>query len=414
MKEAVVFRNRNFMSLWTSQALSQVALNIITFLVLVRVFEMTGSTIATSFVWIAYALPALIIGPFASASADIFDKRKVLVYSNLTQALIVLLYAIFFEVSLFVSYLVVFSYSFFNQFYIPTESSALPSLVKKDTYPIANSIFFFTAQIAVVAGFGVGGAINELVNFQAAFLLGAAFLFIAFLSVMSLPEMKAERKLSQGIEKGVGVFFNSISEGYFFIKGHRHILMPFALMIGLQVSVSVLGTVLPIMSTDILMAAAASAGFLIALPAGLGAGAGGLISSRLLMKKIRKRKIIEVSLLFLTLEIWAVIFLVSRIGPEVLRIAVSWALFFAAGVSFGSIFLSSQTFLQEQTPGGMRGRVFGNFWFLGIVATVVPVLSAATIAELFGVRTLLFVLSLTSGTALAYSSLYGKKNKLEI
>ena len=70
--------NKNFRYLWISQILSQLTINIMNFLLLIRLYVDTGSTIATSLLWISYAIPAVAIGPIAAAAVDIFERRKVL------------------------------------------------------------------------------------------------------------------------------------------------------------------------------------------------------------------------------------------------------------------------------------------------------------------------------------------------
>lgn len=110
-------KNFKFLYLWASQILSQLTIYVMNFLLLLRLFEKTGSTIATSFLWVAYALPAILIGPFAAASH---------------------------RTSLFLIYGVALAYSFLNQFYVPAELATLPSVVKKKVLPHANGLFFLT------------------------------------------------------------------------------------------------------------------------------------------------------------------------------------------------------------------------------------------------------------------------------
>jgi len=117
MKEFLeLIKNKNFVRLWISQIISQVTLNTLSFLILIRLFEQTGSTIATSFVWVAYALPAIIVGPIGAVCSDIFNKKKLLMLTNLSQAITIALLAIFFQKYIYFSYAAVFIYSFFNQF----------------------------------------------------------------------------------------------------------------------------------------------------------------------------------------------------------------------------------------------------------------------------------------------------------
>src|SRR4030065_230113 len=67
-----VLRNKSFRYLWISQITSQLSINIMNFVFLIWLFGQTGSAISTSFLWVAYSLPAILVGPFALA----FTQRK--------------------------------------------------------------------------------------------------------------------------------------------------------------------------------------------------------------------------------------------------------------------------------------------------------------------------------------------------
>jgi MFS family permease len=97
----IVLKNKNFIYLWSSQILSQLTINIMNFLLLIKLFNETSSTIATSFLWVAYALPAIFIGPIAAASVDMLDRKRVLLITNLMQSILVFSYVVrFLAVSL--------------------------------------------------------------------------------------------------------------------------------------------------------------------------------------------------------------------------------------------------------------------------------------------------------------------------
>ncbi|MEK7111745.1 MAG: hypothetical protein AAB875_00295, partial [Patescibacteria group bacterium] len=84
-------------------------------------------------------------------------------------------------------------------------------------------------------------------------------------------------------------------------------------------------------------------------------------------------------------------------------------LYFAFYFSLVGILIPAQTFLQEATPGGMRGRVFGNFWFLVTIATIVPVIFSGTITELLGIRSLFLILGGLSVAGLMFSRKFGQR-----
>ncbi|HET7098975.1 MAG TPA: hypothetical protein VFI61_01935, partial [Patescibacteria group bacterium] len=120
-----LLKNSKFMYLWISQLLSQVTVNMMNFLLLARLFTVTGSSIATSLLWLAFALPAIFFGPIGAATVDLVSKRKMLMVTNLLQALTIFSFIFIQQQSIFILYFIVLAYSFFNQFYVPAESASL-------------------------------------------------------------------------------------------------------------------------------------------------------------------------------------------------------------------------------------------------------------------------------------------------
>ena len=112
MKEEVneVLTNKNFLLLWSSQFLSQVAVNVMTFLLILKTYGETGSTIASSLVWVVFILPALLMAPFSAAYVDTVDRRKVLMVSNFAQGFLILSYAFVHNSFFYLSYGVVLGY----------------------------------------------------------------------------------------------------------------------------------------------------------------------------------------------------------------------------------------------------------------------------------------------------------------
>lgn len=403
-----LIKNKKFIFLWTSQILSQFTINILNFLFLVRIFEATGSTIAASFLWVAYALPAILIGPFAAASVDMVDRRKLLIIANLLQCLTVLLYAISHKTSLFLLYGVAVLYSFLNQFYVPAEVAVLPSLLRKSNLAQANGLFFITQQVAVVVGFGVAGILGGIFGFAGALYLCSLFLLGAFISVTRLPRMETSESVPKKFEKAFVKFFQRIMEGYRYIKDNNLILFPLILLFVMNMSLNVVIVNIPILATQIFKINMNFAGLLVAVPAGLGAGTGALITPKMLKKGWRKVRTIEVFFMVLTLALFILTFVVPEISG-LQKLMASILTIFLVGFTFVGIVIPIQTFLQETIPGGLRGRVFGNYWFLATVATVFPVIFSGTITELFGARMFIFLLAMGSLLTLVFINKSGRE-----
>lgn len=378
------------------------------FLLLVRLFQLTGSAIATSFLWISYALPSLLIGPIAATSVDLIDRRKVLIIANLLQALTILSFALLHEGRLFLLFGVVFLYSFINQFYVTAESATLPDLVDKKFLPQANGLFFLTQEASIIVGFGVAGFLLGFLGFTNALFTCSLLVIFAFISTLFLPKGKYQTLNTKGLEKDFWKFFGRLKEGYDFIKTHKKILMPFFLLMGAQIALSIVIVNIPLFATEIVKVNLNYAGLVIVAPSGLGAIIAALSIPKILGRGVRKKEIIEYSLGFISLIFFVFVFIIPILG-SLERIVTSILLVIFTGYFFVGVIIPSQTFLQEATPGGLRGRVFGNFWFLATVASVLPVIFSGAVSELLGIKLLFSLLGGVVLAGLIISKKYGQK-----
>lgn len=406
MKEfKLIILKKNFTYLWVSQILSQLTINIMNFLLLARLFSVTGSTIATSLLWVSYALPSIFFGPIGAASVDLISRRKTLMITNLFQSLTIFLFILSHQSSIFMLYFVVILYSFFNQFYVPAESALLPSVVSKSLLAFANSLFFITQQASLILGFGMAGILLSLIGFNNSLVLCSIMLFIAFVATAFLPEIKNKKAVPESLDKLLVTFFKSIYEGYSFIKMQKKILFPLILLIGMQISLAIIIVNLPLIATEILRMPVNYAGVLVVVPAGIGALLGSILVPKKLKLNWRKKSVIETSAGILSFGIFMSVFIVQFL-PIILRIIFEPIFVTLVGFGFIGMTIPTLTYLQESTPEWLRGRVFGNLWFLVTIATVFPVMFSGFITEIFGVRTLLLILML----GVIYVFYYSKRN----
>jgi MFS family permease len=397
-----VLNNRNFLYLWASQIFSQLTINIMNFILIIKLFETTKSSVATSMLWVAYALPAIFIGPIGAASVDFWDKRKILILTNLFQALTIFIFAFLHESRGFLIYGVVLAYSFLNQFYVPAEASSVPFLVEKESLPQSNSLFFFTQQGSLIFGFGFAGLILKFLGFEKSLYLCAALVFLAFVNTLFLPAIRARDRTIENFEQAIGDFFNAILDGYKLIKEQRKVLIPLLLLGGLQVTLAILVVNLPSLATQVFKIGVEYAGIFLIVPCSIGAILGAIITSKLLKSGWRKKKVIENAMILMTISVFTMSFIVPFI-PGLLGKLISFLVVVATGLAFVSVFIPTQTFLQEVTPHDFRGRVFGNFSFLVTIATIFPVIFSGTVIEIFGAKVLLFMIGALALTVIVYS-----------
>ena len=110
----------DFRKLWGSQLLSQITINLINFVIILQIFETSHSTVAISLVWVFYAIPAIILGPFSGTIIDLYPKKKILTLTTFVEAIIVLGYLLA-KTKVWPIYSIIFFYYSFYCIKIPAE-----------------------------------------------------------------------------------------------------------------------------------------------------------------------------------------------------------------------------------------------------------------------------------------------------
>ena len=75
-----VLGNVNFRMLFFGQIISQIALNVLSFVLAIQVYQKTQSNTAVSLMLLTFGIPAIIFGVMFGGIVDEFDKRSILVF----------------------------------------------------------------------------------------------------------------------------------------------------------------------------------------------------------------------------------------------------------------------------------------------------------------------------------------------
>ena len=372
-------RNKNFFFLWISQALSQVIVNMINFVMAIRIYEKTGSTLAVSFLWIFYYVPSIIFGPFTGYLVDRVKLRTMLTYVNAAQG-VVMLFFLFTGKHVFLIYPIVFLYSFSNLLYFPAEAASLVWLVKKEDLAFANSLFLLSFQAALIVGFGLSGLVMRLFGGNVPIYLASFGSFLAATATYLLPRTETTRVKKK--LNALAKFIAEIKIGFSFIFGHRRVLFPILLLTFCQVFMMVMVVLLPEFATQILKINVQDAGPTLILPLGLGA----LVATYIVTKRFSKdgkKNLMKKGFLSAFLVLTLIALVLPYLGSYKLFLASF--LMFVLGIAGLLIYIPSQTLIQENTPSLLRGRVFGTWGFMANIVTLPFLLFSASLVDVLGV-----------------------------
>src|SRR5512138_468355 len=123
-----VFRNRNFLLMWSGQLVSTMASAVMSLAASIYVFRLTNSALSVGLMLMATAAPSLLLGLFAGVLVDRYDRKKIMIAAELIQGALVSLIPILVPFSIVWIYIVVVFTSATGQFLNPAYESVLPEV----------------------------------------------------------------------------------------------------------------------------------------------------------------------------------------------------------------------------------------------------------------------------------------------
>lgn len=409
-----LFANTNFCMLWLAQIFSQFADRII-FVVFVTIiainFDPSGkATSMQSWLYIAFTIPAILLTAVAGVFIDKWNKKAVMVITNILRGIIILLLPLF-DTTLMHLYILAFLMSSVTQFFVPAEASIIPSVANKYQLLTANSLFTTTMMGSLIFGFALGDpminifGINNVHNGIALFFFLSA-LCLVFVKYKHTPQTEAQSK---------STFIDDLKEGLIYIKDTpvvRSAMLKLAALFSIIVMLSIMSIGLSqkyLYPTNPTMGAQKFAYIVVFCGIGMIMGAF-LVGHQ--FRRLEKHLLGYIGIF----TCGTALFLFSML-PFIPQVSVfhfetksvlifyleqfdltypmlySYIVAGLIGISTAFVAIPTQTILHTEIAPDIRGKVFGILFTLLSTASALPVLVAAWGAEIMGVAKMLLVIA---------------------
>ncbi len=174
-------RNRNYRYTWAGQIVSEIGDNFNNIAVFALAMELTHSGMVVTGVLLARAIPAITMGSLAGVILDRFDRKRIMIASDLIRALVALGF-IFAVVSHLVWVLYAFSALLMaaSPFFTAGRSAILPTIVTPEEIHTANSLTQTTQWMTLTVGTFLGATVIAI-GYKWAFVFNAlSFVFSAW------------------------------------------------------------------------------------------------------------------------------------------------------------------------------------------------------------------------------------------
>ncbi|HXU85783.1 MAG TPA: MFS transporter [Verrucomicrobiae bacterium] len=368
-----VFRKRDFRLLWSAQLVSTIGTALTDLAAGILVFRETHSAAAVGLMFVATAVPTLIVGLIAGVFVDRYDRRKIMVIADLLRAVIVVSIPFLIHINIVLLYVAVALVSTISQFFNPANDALLPEVASDEELAAANSWIMISSFGSTSIGFALSGLLATAFSIEWAFYLdGLTFLFSAALIVLiKVGKIETQEETSVGVvvanlKEGIATLFgtpilrNLLATGipvYFSFGLWNVLLLPFAIN-ALHATEFEYG----------LQEGFTSVGFVV----------GSLMMARF-ADRFREGSWIVVATIAMGL-IGVLYGLSTSIVVAILLVTASG--FFNAPSS-----ISRRVLLQRSTPRELRGRVFSAFAVVRDVTFLVGI-ALAGLADVIPIRIL--------------------------
>lgn len=336
----------SFRHLFIGTTVQQIGTQFTAVAVLVQVYDLTGSAVATGMLGAVAFVPLVVFGLYGGAVADAMDRRRLALAASFALMLLSLLLVVQASAhwnQLWLLYLVVAVQAGLFSVNGPARQAMVPRLVPARQLPAANSL----SQIGFNAGFTLGPLLAGLVigsfGLQAAYAIDVVMFVVALSTIRRLPPMPPEGK-------AVRAGWRSVGEGLRFLRTRHNVLMTFLLDLPAMIFGSP-RALYPAIAATFYGGGPRTVGVLYAAPAIgalLGAALGGWLP------RVRRQGIAVIA----SIVVWALAITGFGLARQ-LWLGVALLGLAGAADMVSAVFRS--TILQIATPDEMRGRLQGVF-----------------------------------------------------
>jgi len=378
-----IFGRRDFSLMWSAQLISTIGEALTDLAAAILIFRITQSAFAVGAVLMVTAIPTLVFGLFAGVFVDRYDKKRILLLSNLLRGFIVLGIPLAFQVldesaAVVALYALVFVSATVRQFFDPAWEAVLPEIASEEELTQANSFLAVSSFGSTAVGFAAAGFLASA-NIFLPFYIDAATYFVAFALLLGVHVPKAGPAeptsigvVVENLKSGAGYLWNTPILRSVFIVG-----APVFLSFGLW---NVLLLPMAIRELD-------GTEFEYGLQEGLTSV--GFVIGSFLMARFGDR-LNEGTWLVVATTLMGVFGVLYGLAPT-MNIAI--VLVMITGFLNSPMSIARRLLLQRHIPRDMRGRVFSAFFVSRDVLFLIGMAGAA-LADVFPVRELVVISSL--------------------
>jgi MFS family permease len=373
-----VLSHRDFRYLFAGLGISYVGDWMYGVALLAYVFQETRSPAWVAAAAILRFIPYLVFSPFAGMLGDRYERRSVMLASDLVRATAMFSLAAVSALSgpVVLALAIVMVLTTASTPYQPALAAMTPSLVGEEDLAAANSALTVIENIGLALGPAIGGLLLYLGSPSVAFALNG-ITFLVSLAAVAAVETRSKAS-AEGEEEG---FKERFFQGFRAVRGSADILIMLAVIAGSAVLYGQENVLLVLVAKDLLGTGSDGVGFLFAA-----IGVGGLLGAGVSTRLARDSR--PGRWLALTLVLSGA----ALIGVAFTSVAlVAYAFMTLDGAGAVILDVLAITMLQRTVSSDVMARVFGILMTLAVAAVLLGSVLAPILLNLFNLRIALVI-----------------------
>ena len=217
--------NRSFRQVWLGQVVSQMGDWFDTIALYTIILNLTGSGRAVGLLLVARFLPSFLVGSLSGVVADRFNRRSIMIISDLLRAVVVLGFLFVRRADqLWLIYFLTVLQLALSTFFEPAKTAIIPSIVSDRELVAANAISSVTWSAMLTIGAAIGGVVTGWFGTDVAFILDALtyLLSAALITSVRIPRRPPREKTKLTFGRALGV--TQTIEGVRYVKDRPRVL----------------------------------------------------------------------------------------------------------------------------------------------------------------------------------------------
>ncbi len=352
---ALVRGNHNYRNVWFGEIVSLFGdwFNLIASAALVS--QLTGSGLAVGGLFVVRMLAPFVISPFAGVWADRYNRRKLLLATDLARAVIV---CGFFLVrnpgDVWLLYVLTALQLAISGVFFPARNAILPDIVAPADIGAANALSSTTWSVMLSLGAALGGLVTGEWGIYPAFVIDALSFLVSAWFIYRLRGV-LDPPL-EGQAAGARAALSQYVEGLRYLKQHNDVFVIAMLKALAGLSISGGFQVVQVVLAERVFVMGEGGGTSLGLmyaAVGVGTGIGPILARRFTGDRVGPLR-------------WAIVagFAIAAVGLLLMAPLTSFGMVLFGsllrGVGAGIIWVFSTQLLLALTPNAVRGRVFSN------------------------------------------------------